>query len=442
VVRLLRGCGGAAAAGLVCALLAAPVAAESPLSGRAEAEVGYGYDTNLFLDAVPALVKGNVIATEPVAAPVLHVSAAPRLGVRAAGHTLEGGYGLWLHTTEWHGSLLSQQGRLAYRSPLLGPVEVTVAGLVDRLLITDDTARADSFWVGGGEATAAVLLGSLARAWATYRGLYRAYPDLVVPDGGTERNRDHSGLLGASLRPRYGLEVLVTAGVTRNDSNDRRLDLTRLRGGVGARWQARPWLAVGVDYALAGQWLPAGTGDPIGQSGKFNYLARTDVIHGFGAHAAFDLVGGLGLFLRYEGAAATSSDSSLGYARHVVVAGASFSYGFASPLGRPAAPDVAEGSPPPPAVVEPGPSGGRARFTLRAPGATRVAVIGDFNAWDPRRGEMTREGQDGLFSAVVDVGSGRHAYSFVVDGRVRRPAGAAEYAPDGFGGENATLQVP
>jgi 1,4-alpha-glucan branching enzyme len=103
---------------------------------------------------------------------------------------------------------------------------------------------------------------------------------------------------------------------------------------------------------------------------------------------------------------------------------------------------AADASAPPASVRGGGPAGGQARFTLRAPGATRVAVIGDFNDWDPARGAMTRAGPDGPWTAVVDLRPGRHAYAFVVDGQVRRPPGAAEYAPDGFGGQNATLVVP
>ncbi|HUF28914.1 MAG TPA: isoamylase early set domain-containing protein [Gemmatimonadaceae bacterium] len=55
------------------------------------------------------------------------------------------------------------------------------------------------------------------------------------------------------------------------------------------------------------------------------------------------------------------------------------------------------------------------RFFLEAPAARRVALVGDFNRWDPRATPLAEEGARGAWSATVPLGRGRHQYAFVVD---------------------------
>src|SRR6185503_4774158 len=56
------------------------------------------------------------------------------------------------------------------------------------------------------------------------------------------------------------------------------------------------------------------------------------------------------------------------------------------------------------------------RFTLVAPGATTVSLVGDFNAWSPT-GLPLRRASNGMWEVDVPLPPGRYAYSFVVDGR-------------------------
>jgi hypothetical protein len=56
-----------------------------------------------------------------------------------------------------------------------------------------------------------------------------------------------------------------------------------------------------------------------------------------------------------------------------------------------------------------------AGFVLRRPSARRVALVGDFNRWDPAATPMTRS-DDGTWTATVALAPGRHAYAYVVDG--------------------------
>jgi hypothetical protein len=97
---------------------------------------------------------------------------------------------------------------------------------------------------------------------------------------------------------------------------------------------------------------------------------------------------------------------------------------------------------------EPEPSGhrtsldedGTLHFSFELPGATEAAIVGDFNDWDPARGALTRRGSS-RFEGDFHLTPGRHEYHLIVDGEPRRPP-ASRYTDDGFGGENAVIDVP
>jgi hypothetical protein len=81
------------------------------------------------------------------------------------------------------------------------------------------------------------------------------------------------------------------------------------------------------------------------------------------------------------------------------------------------------------------------RFVHIAPGASRVAVVGDFNGWDPEATPMRRGGPS-AWTVSVPVPPGRHVYAFVVDGEQWVPDPAAPLAPeDGFGSRNSVIVV-
>jgi 1,4-alpha-glucan branching enzyme len=71
------------------------------------------------------------------------------------------------------------------------------------------------------------------------------------------------------------------------------------------------------------------------------------------------------------------------------------------------------------------------RFAVQAPGARRVAVVGDFNRWDPAATPLAPAGA-GAWAVEVSLAPGRHAYAFVVDGErwVLDPAAPSERDPD------------
>ena len=67
------------------------------------------------------------------------------------------------------------------------------------------------------------------------------------------------------------------------------------------------------------------------------------------------------------------------------------------------------------------------QFMLTAPTASRVALAGDFNGWDPRSTQLARGPVDGRWTVTLALSPGRHSYAYVVDDTqwVRDPAGTA-----------------
>ena len=81
------------------------------------------------------------------------------------------------------------------------------------------------------------------------------------------------------------------------------------------------------------------------------------------------------------------------------------------------------------------------QFILDAPGASSVAVAGDFNEWEGSHGLEDLDG-DGVWSGRIPVEPGVHAYMFLVDGSTWMTDPRADrYADDGFGNQNAVLAV-
>lgn len=81
-------------------------------------------------------------------------------------------------------------------------------------------------------------------------------------------------------------------------------------------------------------------------------------------------------------------------------------------------------------------------FQIHAPGAERVELVGDFNNWTP--GSIRLRGPDasGHWTADVEMSEGRYEYQFLVNGKtwVTDPDAVA-HRPDGFGRENAVVDV-
>lgn len=81
------------------------------------------------------------------------------------------------------------------------------------------------------------------------------------------------------------------------------------------------------------------------------------------------------------------------------------------------------------------------RFELYAPRASRVALAGSFNRWNPAATPLVRVGADGMWTVTLALPSGQHQYGFIVDGRNWVPDPAAPTVDDGFGRRNSVVSV-
>jgi 1,4-alpha-glucan branching enzyme len=81
------------------------------------------------------------------------------------------------------------------------------------------------------------------------------------------------------------------------------------------------------------------------------------------------------------------------------------------------------------------------RFSLVAPAARRVSLVGDFNVWDPKGVAMHR-GTDGhTWTVEVSLPPGRHAFAYMVDGTLRADPAAAKAVEDDFGSPSSVVVV-
>jgi hypothetical protein len=82
------------------------------------------------------------------------------------------------------------------------------------------------------------------------------------------------------------------------------------------------------------------------------------------------------------------------------------------------------------------------QLVFRAPNASSVRVVGDFNAWDKERAPMTRDAASGLWSVTLALRPGRHVYAFIVDDTLWMRDPRATAAPDAdFGRPGSVLLV-
>jgi hypothetical protein len=81
------------------------------------------------------------------------------------------------------------------------------------------------------------------------------------------------------------------------------------------------------------------------------------------------------------------------------------------------------------------------QFVVRAPGAQRVSLVGDFNDWD---GDATplRSAAGGLWTVTVPLTAGRYTYTFVVDGeRWMADPAAPPAPPDDLGRPSSVVTI-
>ena len=79
-------------------------------------------------------------------------------------------------------------------------------------------------------------------------------------------------------------------------------------------------------------------------------------------------------------------------------------------------------------------------FSLEAPYAHSVAIVGDFNNWDP--GKHLLKNTDGIWKATIQLKKGNiYTYNFLLDGTEMVTDPKSQSIDDGYGGESSIIEV-
>lgn len=95
-----------------------------------------------------------------------------------------------------------------------------------------------------------------------------------------------------------------------------------------------------------------------------------------------------------------------------------------------------------PVAHAPGGNDGSLQFSLYAPQARSVALIGDFNGWGSTAEVKLKPAANGMWSVAVSLPAGRYQYAFLLDGQrwVTDPR-AERRVNDDFGRQNAVITI-
>jgi len=83
----------------------------------------------------------------------------------------------------------------------------------------------------------------------------------------------------------------------------------------------------------------------------------------------------------------------------------------------------------------------RVRFSVSAPSAKAVSLVGDFDGWNPAAVPM-RRGSNDVWVVDVRLRPGRHVFAFSIDGALRVDADAPRAVEDDFGVPGSVIVVP
>lgn len=83
--------------------------------------------------------------------------------------------------------------------------------------------------------------------------------------------------------------------------------------------------------------------------------------------------------------------------------------------------------------------GSRVRFSLAAPSARTVSLVGDFDGWNPTAIPMRLD--EGRWVVDVRLPPGRHVFAYAVDGGLRVDPAAPRAVEDDFGVPSSVIVV-
>ncbi len=255
----------------------------------------------------------------------------------------------------------------------------------------------------------------------------RKYPQLIATDAaglaGTYTEDSMSLGAGGALQPTGSL---LLTGEVRRQGTDARDPL----------FDSVSWTVSGsAHYRFAGRALLTITG--LGQDRSFTSRAPGqdgDSYWQMGTGLEYDLSVKTSLTARYAFARYTEP-AGFSQSTHRVTLAVTWRLGRSATITPP--PElaaVAAAEPPAPRQNEP------YLFRLHAPGAEQVAVVSDFNRWDPDVHRLQPVG-DGWWQLEVRLPAGSHQYAYWIDGILITPPEADITVDDGFGGRNGVLRV-
>jgi 1,4-alpha-glucan branching enzyme len=80
------------------------------------------------------------------------------------------------------------------------------------------------------------------------------------------------------------------------------------------------------------------------------------------------------------------------------------------------------------------------KFELSAPEAKVVALVGNFNQWNPQANPMKKD-KKGMWKATLSLETGRYEYRFIADGHWENDPSCTIHVTNEFGGENCVKIV-
>ncbi len=82
----------------------------------------------------------------------------------------------------------------------------------------------------------------------------------------------------------------------------------------------------------------------------------------------------------------------------------------------------------------------RETFSLTAPAAMEVVLVGDFTHWE-QKPVPRKKGADGVWQTRVELAPGEHHYRFIVDGQWWDDPECSLRVPNPYGTQDSVRQV-
>ncbi len=79
-------------------------------------------------------------------------------------------------------------------------------------------------------------------------------------------------------------------------------------------------------------------------------------------------------------------------------------------------------------------------FSLSAPEAQNVLLVGDFNGWEAQPYPLKKD-KKGNWKLQIELTPGHYEYRFLVDGEWRNDPKCTSFVPNPYGSENCVLTL-